>query len=161
MKQKELIINGAHVALSEEQTKKIDNFLATLAKEFGIKIDESAEETAVPDCLDFYILSLAKRLNWKPDKVLGFLNKIAEIRPILPFNLLLKEIAVELDKQYAGHIKNSKEIWVVSVLNGSIGRVNKDEITTYDNFAAFRTKEDAKFALKVLAEQYNDIFGGK
>lgn len=161
MKQKELIINGAHVALSEEQTKKIDNFLATLAKEFGIKIDESAEETAVPDCLDFYILSLAKRLNWKPDKVLGFLNKLAEIRPILPFNLLLKEIAVELDKQYAGHIKNSKEIWVVSVLNGSIGRVNKDEITTYDNFAAFRTKEDAKFALKVLAEQYNDIFGGK
>ena len=161
MKQKELIINGAHVALSEEQTKKIDNFLATLAKELGIKIDESAEETAAPDCLDFYILSLAKRLNWKPDKVLGFLNKLAEIRPILPFNLLLKEIAVELDKQYAGHIKNSKEIWVVSVLNGSIGRVNKDEITTYDNFAAFRTKEDAKFALKVLAEQYNDIFGGK
>lgn len=161
MKQKELIINGAHVALSEEQTKKIDNFLATLAKEFGIKIDESAEETAVPDCLDFYILSLAKRLNWKPDKVLGFLNKLAEIKPILPFNLLLKEIAVELDKQYAGHIKNSKEIWAVSVLNGSIGRVNKDEITTYDNFAAFRTKEDAKFALKVLAEQYNDIFGGK
>lgn len=161
MKQKELIINGAHVALSEEQTKKIDNFFATLAKELGIKIDESAEETAAPDCLDFYILSLAKRLNWKPDKVLGFLNKLAEIRPILPFNLLLKEIAVELDKQYAGHIKNSKEIWVVSVLNGSIGRVNKDEITTYDNFAAFRTKEDAKFALKVLAEQYNDIFGGK
>lgn len=161
MKQKELIINGAHVALSEEQTKKIDNFFATLAKELGIKIDESAEETAVPDCLDFYILSLAKRLNWKPDKVLGFLNKIAEIRPILPFNLLLKEIAVELDKKYDGHIKNSKEIWVVSVLNGSIGRVNKDEITTYDNFAAFRTKEDAKFALKVLAEQYNDIFGGK
>lgn len=161
MKQKELIINGAHVALSEEQAKKIDNFLATLAKELGIKIDESAEETAVPDCLDFYILSLAKRLNWKPDKVLGFLNKLAEIRPILPFNLLLKEIAVELDKQYAGHIKNSKEIWAVSVLNGSIGMVNKDEITTYDNFAAFRTKEDAKFALKVLAEQYNDIFGGK
>ena len=161
MKQKELIINGAHVALSEEQTKKIDNFLDALAKELGIKIDESAEETAVPDCLDFYILSLAKRLNWKPDKALGFLNKLAEIRPILPFNLLLKEIAVELDKQYAGHIKNSKEIWVVSVLNGSIGRVNKDEITTYDNFAAFRTKEDAKFALKVLAEQYNDIFGGK
>ena len=161
MKQKELIINGAHVALSEEQTKKIDNFLATLAKEFGIKIDESAEETVVPDCLDFYILRLAKRLNWKPDKVLGFLNKLAEIRPILPFNLLLKEIAVELNKQYAGHIKNSKEIWVVSVLNGSIGRVNKDEITTYDNFAAFRTKEDAKFALKVLAEQYNDIFGRK
>ena len=161
MKQKELIINGAHVALSEEQTKKIDNFLATLAKEFGIKIDESAEETVVPDCLDFYILSLAKRLNWKPDKVLGFLNKLAEIRPILPFNLLLKEIAVELDKQYAGHIKNSKEIWVVSVLNGSICMVNKDEVTTYNNFAAFRTKEDAKFALKVLAEQYNDIFSRK
>ena len=161
MKQKELIINGAHVALSEEQTKKIDNFLATLAKELGIKIDESAEETAAPDCLDFYILSLAKRLNWKPDKVLGFLNKLAEIRPILPFNLLLKEIAVELDKQYAGHIKNSKEIWAVSVVNGSICMVDKDEVTTYDNFAAFRTKEDAKFALKVLAEQYNDIFGGK
>lgn len=161
MKQKELIINGAHVALSEEQTKKIDNFLATLAKELGIKIDESAEETAVPDCLDFYILSLAKRLNWKPNKVLSFLNKMAEIRPILPFNLLLKEIAVELDKKYDSHIKNSKEIWVVSVLNGSICVVNKDEITTYDNFAAFRTKEDAKFALKVLAEQYNDIFGGK
>ena len=161
MKQNELIINGAHVALSEEQIKKIDNFFATLAKELGIKIDEPAEETTVPDCLDFYILSLAKRLNWKPNKVLNFLNKMAEIRPILPFNLLLKEIAVELDKQYDSHIKNSKEIWVVSVLIGSICMVNKDEVTTYNNFAAFRTKEDAKFALKVLAEQYNDIFGGK
>lgn len=161
MKQKELIINGAHVALSEEQTEKIYNFFATLAKELGIKIDESAEETTVPNCLDFYILNLAKRLNWNPNKVLSFLNKMAEISPILPFNLLLKEIAVGLDKRYDSHIKNSKEIWVVSVLNGSIGRVNKDEITTYDNFAAFRTKEDAKFALKVLAEQYNDIFGGK
>ena len=161
MKQKELIINSAHVALSEEQAKKIYNFFATLAKELGIKIDESAEETTVPDYLDFYILNLAKRLNWNPNKVLSFLNKMAEISPILPFNLLLKEIAVELDKQYDNHIKNSKEIWVVSVLNGSICMVNKDEVTTYNNFAAFRTKEDAKFALKVLAKQYNDIFGRK
>lgn len=94
MKQKELIINGAYVALSEEQTEKIYNFFTTLAKELGIKIDESAEETTVPDCLDFYILSLAKRLNWKPNKVLSFLNKMAEIRPILPFNLLLKELSL-------------------------------------------------------------------
>ena len=48
MKQKELIINGAHVALSEEQIKKIYNFFTTLAKEIGIKIDESTEETTVP-----------------------------------------------------------------------------------------------------------------
>lgn len=159
-KEKKLIVNGVPVELSEEMVKKIDTFFAGLAKELGVDIDEPNKVEA-PDCLDYYIVNLAKRLNWHPNKMLGFLNKMADISPVLPFSLMLKEIAVELDKKYDSHIKNSKEIWVVSVLDGSIGRVNKEEITTYNNFAAFRTKEDAKFALKVLAKQYNDIFGRK
>lgn len=159
-KEKKLIVNGVPVELSEEMVKKIDTFFAGLAKELGVDVDEPNEVKA-PDCLNYYIVNLAKRLNWHPNKMLGFLNKMADISPVLPFSLMLKEIAVELDKKYASHIKKSKEIWAVSTLDGSIGRINKEDIATYNNFAAFRTKEDAEFALSVLSEQYKDIFGGK
>ena len=72
--------------------------------------------------------------------------------------LLLKEIAIEIDNRYEGHISKNPEIYCVSVLNGEIKKINKNNIHTYKHFAAFRTKEDALEAIRILKLLYQDMF---
>lgn len=100
--------------------------------------------------VEYYIEKIAKRLGWSVVKTDKFLLKVHEIYPIAAFNIILREIAVELDKKYSDHIENSPEIFVLSTLDGRIVRANKSTIKNYRNFAAFRTLEDAKIACKIL-----------
>lgn len=87
-----------------------------------------------------------------------FINFLVDIAPSAALNILLKEIALELDRKYKDHIRDSKEIYVISSLNGQIYLVNKENITNYRNFAAFRTLEDAQYAISVLGEFFKDSF---
>ena len=88
----------------------------------------------------------------------SFLSSLAIVNPGVVFSLLLKEIAIEIDNRYEGHISKSPEIYCVSVLNGKIKKINKDNIRTYKHFAAFRTKEDALEAINILKVLYQDMF---
>lgn len=115
-------------------------------------VKEEKEEGGSPINTDveYYIEKIAKRLGWSVVKTDKFLLKVHEIYPIAAFNIILREIAVELDKKYPDHIENSPEIFVLSTLDGRIVRANKSTIKNYRNFAAFRTLEDAKTACKIL-----------
>lgn len=88
----------------------------------------------------------------------SFLSSLAIVNPGVVFSLLLKEIAIEIDNRYEGHISKNPEIYCVSVLNGEIKKVNKNNIHTYKHFAAFRTKEDALEAIHILKLLYQDMF---
>ena len=87
-----------------------------------------------------------------------FLGSLTVVNPGVVFSLLLKEIAIEIDNRYEGHISKSPEIYCVSVLNGEIKKINKNNIHTYKHFAAFRTKEDALEAICILKVLYQDMF---
>ena len=87
-----------------------------------------------------------------------FLASLTTVNPGVVFSLLLKEIAIEIDNRYEGHISKSPEIYCVSVLNGKIKKINKNNIHTYKHFAAFRTKEDALEAIRILKVLYQDMF---
>ena len=50
--------------------------------------------------------------------------------------LLLKEIAIELDKKYDNHIKNSEKIYTISNQDGRIHEVDKSHIKNYRAFPA-------------------------
>ena len=76
-------------------------------------------------------------------------------------SLLLKTIAVELDKKYPDHIKNSKEIYSISLISGKIGKIYKEKIKSFNNFAAFRTMEDAEVAYHIMAEYIELTFNGR
>ena len=73
--------------------------------------------------------------------------------------LLLKEIAIELDKQYNNHIKNSEKIYAISPQDGRIHEVNKSHIKNYKAFPAFRNIEDAKIACSLVKNHLKSIFG--
>ena len=110
------------------------------------------------DDLAFYINKVAQRFGWKPAKACNYLNTIDSYYPAAAFTIVLREIAIELDKKYEDHISNSPEIYSISLTDGRITRLYKNSIRSYKNFAAFRTIDDAKFACKVLREVLKDMF---
>lgn len=116
------------------------------------------ETTVVPMDLDYYIGKIANRLGWKIDKAYNYLNNVDSIFPMAALSMLLREIAIEIDKKYEDHISNSPEIYVISTLNGKINRVYKAHIKNYRNFAAFRTIEDAKIACKIVKPVLKGLF---
>lgn len=115
----------------------------------------------VPMDMNFYIEKIAVRLGWKSEKVYNHLNSVDSILPAAAFSMVLREIAIGLDKKYEDHIENSPEIYVISMLDGRITKVNKAHIKNYRNFAAFRTIEDAKIACRIVKPILKEMFKSK
>ena len=118
----------------------------------------AAIESAVPVCVDYYIASLAQKAGWKPEKMAGYLSNLHNINPALAFSMLLREVAIELDKKYEDHINNCKELYIISSMDGRIHKVPRAHIKNFRNFAAFRTKEDAKTACRILRSELKEMF---
>lgn len=115
-------------------------------------------ESEVPMELEYYIQKIAKKLGWKMEKVYNYLNSVDSILPIAAFSMVLREVAIELDKKYEDHIEKSPEIYVISMLDGRITKANKAHIKNYRNFAAFRTIEDAKIACRITRDILKEMF---
>lgn len=115
-------------------------------------------ESEVPMELEYYIQKIAEKLGWKIEKVYNYLNSVDTILPTTAFSMILREIAIELDKKYEDHIEKSPEIYVISMLDGRITKVNKAHIKNYRNFAAFRTIEDAKIACRITRDILKEMF---
>ena len=119
---------------------------------------KSVVKTEVPMELEYYIQKIAEKLGWKIEKVYNYLNNVDAILPAAAFSMILREIAIELDKKYNDHIEKSPEIYVVSLLDGRITKANKAHIKNYRNFAAFRTVEDAKIACSIVRDILKELF---
>ena len=119
---------------------------------------KSVVETEVPMELEYYIQKIADKLGWKIEKVYNYLNSVDAILPAAAFSMVLREIAIELDKKYEDHIEKSPEIYVISMLDGRITKANKAHIKNYRNFAAFRTIEDAKIACTLTRDILKEMF---
>ena len=128
----------------------------------GIITSNSKKDTVnkyeVPMDMEYYIQKIANRLNWKIDKVYNYLNNVNAIYPAAAFSMILREIAIELDKKYEDHIEDSPEIYVISMFDGRITKANKAHIKNYRNFAAFRSVEDAKIACNIMKDILKELF---
>lgn len=113
---------------------------------------------AVPMDIAYYVQKIAKRLGWHPNKVDNHLNAIYTIYPSAAFNVIMREIAIELDLKYKDHIQDSPKIYVVSSLDGKITEANKAHIKNYKNFAAFRSIGDAKIACRITRDILKEMF---
>ena len=119
---------------------------------------KSVVETKVPMELEYYIQKIADKLGWKVEKVYNYLNSVDAILPAAAFSMVLREIAIELDKKYEDHIEKSPEIYVISMLDGRITKANKAHIKNYRNFAAFRSVSDAKIACSIMRDVLKEMF---
>lgn len=121
-------------------------------------IISAMERSSAPTELSYYVNSLAQKKGWKPEKMAGFLNNLSEINLGAAFQVILREVAVELDKKYEDHIEKSEEIYCVSLTNGHIFKADKQFIKNFRNFSAFRTLDDAKLACKITRGLLKDMF---
>ena len=122
------------------------------------KPEKPVAKTEVPMELEYYIQKIAEKLGWKVEKACNYLNSVDTILPAAAFSMVLREIAIELDKKYEDHIEKSPEIYVISMLDGRITKANKAHIKNYRNFAAFRTIEDAKIACTITRDILKELF---
>lgn len=105
-----------------------------------------------------YIVKVGKKCGLDRDGSMHLFGALYKVSPVSAFSLVLKQIALELDKKYADHIRDSKQIFSVSTTNGTIIEIPVKTIRSFRNFAAFRTLEDAKFACRVCRELLKDMF---
>lgn len=71
---------------------------------------------------------------------------------------VLKEISNTLNNEYSEPISKSDSVYAISLISGKIVEIKKDIIVNYNNFTAFRTMEDAKFAKKVVTPLLMKMF---
>lgn len=132
-------------------------------KEGVIPVQEEGPECAHAD-IGYYIGHLAARINWKPENLLKYLENSASINEAAVFSILLREVAIVLDKKYPDHIERSKEIYIIGMTDGEIHKLRElHKVKNFRNFAAFRTIEDALCAKRILKDYMKELFkrGGK
>ena len=103
--------------------------------------------------------NLCNKANVTSEKMSIILEVLREANHWAVVQLLLKEIAIELDKKYDNHIKNSEKIYAISNQDGRIHEVDKSHIKNYKAFPAFRSIEDAKIACSLVKNHLKSIFG--
>lgn len=108
----------------------------------------------------YYVAKLARKMNLKFEVCEAMLGNIASYSPITAISLLAKQISLELDQHYDGHIRDAEHIFVLSTVDGTITEIPaKARVeTNYRNFAAFRSLEDANLAYSILSNLYNEAF---
>lgn len=113
-----------------------------------------------PNTVDHYIYRLAARHNWPVKKMYSYIQNLDKFSPAAALNVVLKEIALAFDEKYEDQIENSEKIFTISMTNGKVIEVDKATIRNYRNFPAFRTKEEAVLAHRILSKEIRSMFRG-
>ena len=119
-----------------------------------------ANPHGIDTSVKYYVAKLAKKMNLKFEVCESMLGYIESYSPMTVMSLLAKQISLELDQHYEGHIRNAEHIFVLSTINGTITEIPSEARadTNYRNFAAFRSLEDANLAYSILSHLYNEAF---
>lgn len=128
-----------------------------LVKE-GVLTEVPSVTLSIPYCVEH----LAKRIKWNVQNLDKYLDNLYEIYPAAVFSIVLRELAIIMDEKYPDHISNSEQVWAIRMTDGKIVQITSP-IKSFNNFAAFRTLEDAIEAKKIMKEALADLFkrGGK
>lgn len=158
MKQKEILVMTDFGPVPFDVVKDYINPEAAKIIEENKNRIIATMDNAVPMSLGYYVDSLAKKKGWKHEKMSSFLSTLANINLGAAFQVLLREVAIEIDKKYEDHIEKSEEIYCVSLTNGHIFQADKKFIKNYRNFSAFRTMAGAQLACKITRGLLKDMF---
>ena len=108
------------------------------------------------------IIHLADRIGWNINNLDKYLDNLYKISPAAVFSVLLREVAIMLDERYPDHINKSKEVWIISTLDGEIKQIKElHKIKNFRNFAAFRSLDDALVAKTIMKDALRDLYGRK
>lgn len=95
---------------------------------------------------------LASKFKCSEAEILEILHTIKDVNPWAAAQLLLREIAIELDAQYSNHISNSEEFYCLSPQDIEIHKMDKKSFVVFGYAPLFRTMEDAQVAKKIITQ---------
>lgn len=123
---------------------------------------KEVEEKGTPVDPNFYLEHLAKRIHWNVNNLRKYLGNLYTIYPAAVFSILLREVAIVLDKRYPDHIERSKDIYFIGMADGEIHKIKElHKVKNFRNFAAFRTLEDCMQAKEILKPIMKGLFKRK
>lgn len=153
------ITNGVETKVVEVNLDNL-SFLINKGIVKSMKVVSNKLKTyKIPMDVEYYIEKVANRMHWNYNKVINYFNTLNELNPIIPINIILKEIALELEKGYTGHIKDCSEVYGIGSTSGEVRKLSIGNNPNFKCFSAFRTKEDAELAKEILKEFFDDIYG--
>lgn len=76
------------------------------------------------------------------------------------FSIILRALAVLIDRKYPDHINNAgvDKYFSIDMTNGRVCEVPKGKIKNFRNFAAFRSIDDIKIATKILRPLIKELW---
>lgn len=154
------VVNLCGIPIPIAQIEINKTTLPDLIKQ-GIIVAEGSDSD-IDITIEGAIQHLANRIGWNKENLERYFSNLYKISPAAVFEIVLKEVAILLDKKYPNHISNSKEIWVINKVNGEIQKLkDMSKIKSFQHFAAFRSLEDALVAKRVMAPALKDLYGRK
>lgn len=118
------------------------------------KMDNSCEEVT------HYLQRIKDRTNLSMEDMTIFTVVLSTFYPGALYDMLLREIALELSEKYKKHISESPKIYTVNRDSMQIHEVDKASIkgiSHYRMFPAFRSIEDTRTALTILNNIYRTL----
>lgn len=151
---KKFVIKGTTIPVKEGDRVTIGNVtkedLEYLVKAGVLVVDDEIT-------LENVITSLAIKLGASIESTTDLLEDLSKVNPAVVFSLLLKELAITLDKKYEGHITECSNLYFIRTSDGCIenlwGRYNSDTISLFRNY------NDAKLAINILKPYWNKVWG--
>lgn len=128
------------------------------------KKEPKIDPQVIKDGVIFFesINRLSEKLGISTRATVGFLDTVTKVSEMAAFSIILKEIAITLDKKYKDHIRNSEDIYVISSTDGKIKRIpTPSKIRSFKHFAAFRNIDDARTACRILKDKLKEMFRGE
>lgn len=124
----------------------------------GIVVTEGSDSD-IDITIEGAVQHLANRIGWNKENLERYFSNLYKISPAAVFEIILKEVAILLDKKYPNHVSNSKEIWIINKVNGEIQKLkDMSKIKSFQHFAAFRSLEDAKIACRITRDILKEMF---
>ena len=143
--------------------KKPDLVKPPVKKEYsnkGTKIEERL--TKINNSLSYYEGKIGKKLQTligdHPNNFYPTLKGLSEVAPSAYLSMIMKEIALELDRSYPNHILDSKVLLGISMVDGKIHAVDKKDFKNPLVIPLFRSEVDAIVALKILSPVMKELF---
>lgn len=151
---KKFVIKGTNIPVKEGGSVTLGN-VTKEDLEYLVKTGVLVEDDEIT--LKNVITSLAIKLNTDIESTTDLLEDLSKVNPAVVFSLLLKELAITLDKKYEGHITKCSDLYFVRSSDGCVdnlwGRYNSDTIALFRNYA------DARLAINILKPYWNKVWG--
>lgn len=138
------------------KTNQLTESMADMLVSNGILTDKCP--CKIHTDFDYYVAKLAKKLNISFEDCGTMLNCLMTYAPATVFSLLAKQVALELDAKYEGHIGKAKELFGVELTTGYIIPIKITEGSHLKNIALFRSVDDVLFTINVLKPVYMRMF---